>query len=134
VIEIRTHTMSGYRQFSCVIYQKLYHTEKCVSQKSLLYTFLLFQGGEIICQCGDENKGDEITFSPEIENCTFMIMHICKFILTLWYFEFILFLISSRSGPKPVRPQSSPVPVYPAPNDPASVFHYYYYYVYMSYF
>ena len=51
-----------------------------------------------------------------------MIMHICKFILTLWYFEFILFMISSRSGPKPIRPQSSPVPVHPAPDDPPQFF------------
>jgi hypothetical protein len=37
--------------------------------------FLLFQSGEIICQCGDEGKGDEMS-SPE--NC--ISMHICKFI------------------------------------------------------
>ena len=37
-------------------------------------------------------------------------------------------LISSRSGPKPFRLQSSPSPV-----DPASVFHYHYYCVYMSF-
>ena len=85
----------------------------------------------MFCQCGNDGNGDEM-LPPRIENC--IPMHICKFILTLWYFEFIIFFISSRSGPKPVRPQSSPVSVDPAPDDPASVFHYYYYCVYMSFF